>query len=70
MSTNRVAFYNELGFRVTEYTENEDDSRLWAAWMHRKGGVHDMAFTNGAGRACTTSPSGCRRRSTSSTCST
>jgi catechol 2,3-dioxygenase len=44
-----VAFYNGLGFRVTEYTEDEETKRLWAAWMHRKGGVHDIAFTNGAG---------------------
>lgn len=44
-----VTFYSELGFRVTEYTEDEDSKRLWAAWMHRKGGVHDMAFTNGTG---------------------
>ncbi|MDA7966328.1 3,4-dihydroxyphenylacetate 2,3-dioxygenase [Ruegeria sp.] len=44
-----VAFYNEMGFRVTEYTEDEDSKRLWAAWLHRKGGVHDMAFTNGLG---------------------
>ncbi|MCI4665111.1 MAG: 3,4-dihydroxyphenylacetate 2,3-dioxygenase [Neomegalonema sp.] len=44
-----VAFYNEMGFRVTEYTEDEDTTRLWAAWMHRKGGVHDVAFTNGLG---------------------
>ncbi|MCO6382839.1 3,4-dihydroxyphenylacetate 2,3-dioxygenase [Oceanicola sp. 502str15] len=44
-----VAFYNQLGFRVTEYTEDEESKRLWAAWMHRKGGVHDMAFTNGTG---------------------
>jgi catechol 2,3-dioxygenase len=44
-----VAFYNEIGFRVTEYTEDEETGRLWAAWMHRKGGVHDMAFTNGRG---------------------
>ena len=44
-----VAFYNEMGFRVTEYTEDEDSRMLWAAWMHRKGGVHDMAFTNGRG---------------------
>ncbi len=44
-----VAFYNELGFRVTEYTEDEETGRLWAAWMHRKGGVHDIAFTNGRG---------------------
>ena len=44
-----VAFYNDMGFRVTEYTEDEDSKKLWAAWMHRKGGVHDMAFTNGRG---------------------
>ncbi len=44
-----VAFYNDIGFRVTEYTEDEDSKKLWAAWMHRKGGVHDMAFTNGRG---------------------
>lgn len=44
-----VAFYNELGFRVTEYTEDEETKKLWAAWMHRKGGVHDLAFTNGRG---------------------
>ena len=44
-----VAFYNDIGFRVTEYTEDEASGKLWAAWMHRKGGVHDMAFTNGRG---------------------
>ncbi|MEZ5811219.1 MAG: 3,4-dihydroxyphenylacetate 2,3-dioxygenase [Rhizobiaceae bacterium] len=44
-----VAFYNDIGFRLTEYTEDEETGRLWAAWMHRKGGVHDMAFTNGRG---------------------
>ena len=44
-----VAFYNDIGFRTTEYTEDKDTGRLWAAWMHRKGGVHDIAFTNGTG---------------------
>ncbi len=44
-----VAFYNEMGFRTTEYTEDSETGRLWAAWMHRKGGVHDIAFTNGVG---------------------
>ena len=44
-----VDFYTALGFRTTEYTESEDNGRLWAAWMHRKGGVHDMAFTHGVG---------------------
>ena len=44
-----VAFYNDMGFRTTEYTEDEASQKLWAAWMHRKGGVHDVAFTNGKG---------------------
>jgi len=44
-----VAFYNEMGFRVTEYTEDAGSGRLWAAWTQRKGGVHDIAFTNGRG---------------------
>jgi catechol 2,3-dioxygenase len=42
-------FYNELGFRTTEYVESEDGTELWATWMHRKGNVHDIAFTNGKG---------------------
>lgn len=44
-----VAFYGDMGFRVTEYTEDDESGRVWAAWMHRKGGVHDVAFTNGFG---------------------
>jgi catechol 2,3-dioxygenase len=43
-------FYRDLGFRLTEYTETDGaDPKLWAVWMHRKGNVHDLAFTNGAG---------------------
>lgn len=44
-----VRFYGDMGFRVTEYTADEETGRSWAAWMHRKGGVHDVAFTNGTG---------------------
>ena len=44
-----TAFYNDLGFRVTEYTEDQESGLLWAVWMHRKGSVHDLAFTNGGG---------------------
>lgn len=44
-----IAFYGELGFRITEYTEDSESGKIWAAWMHRKGGVHDIAFTNGKG---------------------
>lgn len=43
-------FYNQLGFRLTEYTETDGpEPKMWAAWMHRKGNVHDLAFTNGVG---------------------
>jgi catechol 2,3-dioxygenase len=44
-------FYaQDLGFRTTEYTITEDaDPKVWAVWMHRKGNVHDLALTNGAG---------------------
>ena len=43
-------FYSDIGFRLTEYTETDgDDGKLWAVWMHRKGNVHDLAFTNGRG---------------------
>src|SRR5690606_15914721 len=42
-------FYNRLGFKATEYTVMEDGEHLWALWMHRKGGVHDLALTNGHG---------------------
>ena len=44
-----VGFYHELGFRTTEYASTEDRDEIWAAWLHRKGGVHDVAFTNGLG---------------------
>ncbi|MCY3879361.1 MAG: 3,4-dihydroxyphenylacetate 2,3-dioxygenase [Rhodobacteraceae bacterium] len=42
-------FYAGLGFRLTEYTEDEESGRKWAAWLQRKGNVHDIAFTNGRG---------------------
>jgi catechol 2,3-dioxygenase len=43
-------FYSDIGFRLTEYTETDgDNGQLWAVWMHRKGNVHDLAFTNGRG---------------------
>lgn len=45
-------YIEELGFRMTEATVDDIDnpnSDLWAAWLHRRGGVHDIAFTNGIG---------------------
>lgn len=41
-------YQTQLGFRMTEYTEDKDGV-MWAAWMHRKGNVHDLAITNGTG---------------------
>jgi catechol 2,3-dioxygenase len=38
------------GFRCSEYTETEDaPPRLWAAWLHRKSNVHDIALMTGIG---------------------
>ena len=45
-----VDFYARLGFRLTEYAEEDGpNGRIAAAWMHRKGNVHDFAITNGTG---------------------
>ncbi|HWG84514.1 MAG TPA: 3,4-dihydroxyphenylacetate 2,3-dioxygenase [Deinococcales bacterium] len=41
-------YMQHLAFRQSEFTEG-DDGRVWAAWIHRKGNVHDLALTNGAG---------------------
>ena len=58
-----VDFYARLGFRLTEYGEEDGpNGRIAAAWMHRKGNVHDFAITNGRALACIISPIGCRRR--------
>lgn len=41
-------YLDELGFRLSEYTVDEQE-RYWAAWIQRRGGVHDLALTNGPG---------------------
>jgi catechol 2,3-dioxygenase len=41
-------YQDQLGFRLTEYTEDRNGV-IWAAWLHRKGNVHDLAVTNGTG---------------------
>jgi catechol 2,3-dioxygenase len=45
-----IAFWNDMGFRVTEHTSDAETGRNWAAWMHRKGGVHDTNIERGPGR--------------------
>jgi catechol 2,3-dioxygenase len=43
------AFYKEkLGFACSEYTDTPEGN-IWAAWLHRKQNVHDVAFMNGKG---------------------
>ncbi|MBU5267340.1 3,4-dihydroxyphenylacetate 2,3-dioxygenase [Virgibacillus proomii] len=41
-------YIDELGFACSEYTVDENE-KIWAAWLHRKPSVHDIAFMNGAG---------------------
>ncbi|SEA34072.1 3,4-dihydroxyphenylacetate 2,3-dioxygenase [Thalassobacillus cyri] len=41
-------YINELGFSCSEYTAGEED-KIWAAWLHRKPSVHDVAFMNAPG---------------------
>jgi len=43
-------YTREWGFWCSEYTETDDrPPRLWAAWLHRKQNVHDIALMNGIG---------------------
>ncbi|HAM80183.1 3,4-dihydroxyphenylacetate 2,3-dioxygenase [Ornithinibacillus bavariensis] len=42
-------FYKEnLGFACSEYTDTPEGN-IWAAWLHRKQNVHDVAFMNSKG---------------------
>ncbi len=43
-------FTQKLGFTCSEYTvTDKQPEQLWAAWLHRKQDVHDIAFMNGLG---------------------
>lgn len=42
-------YADELGFGCSEYTAGEDGSGIWAAWLQRKGNVHDLALMTGIG---------------------
>jgi catechol 2,3-dioxygenase len=41
-------YKQNLDFRLTEYSE-DDEGRIWASWLQRKGHAHDLATTNGSG---------------------
>jgi catechol 2,3-dioxygenase len=45
------AWYTQRwGFRCSEYTETDDvPPKMWAAWLHRKQNVHDLALMTGTG---------------------
>ena len=42
-------WYNNLGFRLTEYTANDNSDELWGVWLKRKNNTQDVVFSNGAG---------------------
>ena len=59
-------FYDELGFRLTEYTENDDtDGRISGRGCTAKAMSTISPSPTAAARGCTTSASGRRPRSTS-----
>jgi catechol 2,3-dioxygenase len=41
-------YMEELNFRLSEYSA-DDNGDVWAAWVQRRGSVHDLAMTNGRG---------------------
>ena len=43
-----IAYYEGLGFKVSEDIEDEEQT-VYAAWMYRKATVHDVALTGGDG---------------------
>ncbi len=42
-------FYNDLGFRLTEYTATDGSDEMWGVWLKRKNNTQDVVYSNGAG---------------------
>ncbi|MEM7303795.1 MAG: VOC family protein [Pseudomonadota bacterium] len=42
-------WYNDLGFRLTEYTAKDDTDEMWGVWLKRKNNTQDVVFGNGPG---------------------
>lgn len=42
-------YSGQLGFGCSEFTEGETPDSIWAAWLQRKGNVHDLALMRGIG---------------------
>ena len=43
------AFYNDLGFRLAEYTATDGTDEIWGVWLKRKNNTQDVVYANGAG---------------------
>ncbi|MEY1553996.1 VOC family protein [Yoonia sp. R2331] len=43
------AFYNKMGFRLTEYTARDGTDEMWGVWLKRKNNTQDIVFGNGRG---------------------
>ena len=42
-------WYNDLGFRLTEYTARDGTDEMWGVWLKRKNNTQDVVFGNGPG---------------------
>ena len=42
-------WYNDLGFRLTEYTARDGTDEMWGVWLKRKNNTRDVVFGNGPG---------------------
>ena len=42
-------WYNDLGFRLTEYTAKDGTDEMWGVWLKRKNNTQDVVFGNGPG---------------------
>ena len=42
-------FYNDLGFRLAEYTATDGTDDVWGVWLKRKNNTQDVVYANGAG---------------------
>lgn len=42
-------WYNDLGFRLTEYTAKDGTDEMWGIWLKRKNNTQDVVFGSGPG---------------------
>ena len=42
-------WYNNIGFRLAEYTANDNSDEMWGVWLKRKNNTQDVVFSNGYG---------------------